>query len=363
MLTQEGTSMSPTRSPKSRSSSPRATPSSATQAGPASERAGDAASGSGGGPPSVVRVTPSLPRQIGEQGPLIFWRDGPAGTRVGLACAVETCRNPNCDCRDAVIHAFAIDSFTVSVEAAEGATALKTMRPAPTAGVPDPPSRKAVVRVDIDSGEVSPEGRAVDDELVRWIRDEVDGELLELLQRRWIRGKGREPHMPELDLPVEDWQGGELLNYGLVFLDDRDDVYLLDGRQYGVVDMYSPDPACSSKKVELFFEETKERQPPEFIRTIGGVRVRVPDGKELDFTPETRADEVLLRRLWDAYRERHDVARRLAERHARMREAGVAILARRGAAVSRPGAAVSTPGRNDPCPCGSGRKFKKCCGR
>jgi uncharacterized protein YecA (UPF0149 family) len=26
-----------------------------------------------------------------------------------------------------------------------------------------------------------------------------------------------------------------------------------------------------------------------------------------------------------------------------------------------PGAAP--PGRNDPCPCGSGRKFKACCGR
>jgi uncharacterized protein YecA (UPF0149 family) len=24
--------------------------------------------------------------------------------------------------------------------------------------------------------------------------------------------------------------------------------------------------------------------------------------------------------------------------------------------------AVEAPGRNDPCPCGSGRKYKKCCG-
>jgi uncharacterized protein YecA (UPF0149 family) len=23
----------------------------------------------------------------------------------------------------------------------------------------------------------------------------------------------------------------------------------------------------------------------------------------------------------------------------------------------------AAPGRNDPCPCGSGRKFKRCCGR
>ncbi|HSH76281.1 MAG TPA: UPF0149 family protein [Longimicrobiales bacterium] len=29
----------------------------------------------------------------------------------------------------------------------------------------------------------------------------------------------------------------------------------------------------------------------------------------------------------------------------------------------RPAATATTPGRNQPCPCGSGRKFKKCCGR
>jgi len=23
----------------------------------------------------------------------------------------------------------------------------------------------------------------------------------------------------------------------------------------------------------------------------------------------------------------------------------------------------ATPGRNDPCPCGSGKKYKKCCGK
>ena len=27
-----------------------------------------------------------------------------------------------------------------------------------------------------------------------------------------------------------------------------------------------------------------------------------------------------------------------------------------------PARAASSTGRNDPCPCGSGRKFKKCCG-
>ncbi len=27
-----------------------------------------------------------------------------------------------------------------------------------------------------------------------------------------------------------------------------------------------------------------------------------------------------------------------------------------------PAKASATPGRNEPCPCGSGRKYKKCCG-
>lgn len=31
--------------------------------------------------------------------------------------------------------------------------------------------------------------------------------------------------------------------------------------------------------------------------------------------------------------------------------------------VVLPFRAPKLPGRNDPCPCGSGRKFKACCGR
>jgi SEC-C motif-containing protein len=30
---------------------------------------------------------------------------------------------------------------------------------------------------------------------------------------------------------------------------------------------------------------------------------------------------------------------------------------------AQPALRASTPGRNDPCPCGSGQKYKRCCGR
>ncbi|MBR5550114.1 MAG: SEC-C domain-containing protein, partial [Kiritimatiellae bacterium] len=34
-----------------------------------------------------------------------------------------------------------------------------------------------------------------------------------------------------------------------------------------------------------------------------------------------------------------------------------------GPAVAAPSRVQPVVGRNDPCPCGSGKKFKKCCGR
>ena len=51
--------------------------------------------------------------------------------------------------------------------------------------------------------------------------------------------------------------------------------------------------------------------------------------------------------------------RRKRERQKRWEEGG----RRRPAPFPLPVAATPSVGRNQPCPCGSGRKFKKCCGR
>ncbi|MGM0668577.1 MAG: anhydro-N-acetylmuramic acid kinase [Gemmatimonadota bacterium] len=40
------------------------------------------------------------------------------------------------------------------------------------------------------------------------------------------------------------------------------------------------------------------------------------------------------------------------------------LLTNRGESPKQtPVTATDEPGRNDPCPCGSGKKYKKCCGR
>jgi len=49
--------------------------------------------------------------------------------------------------------------------------------------------------------------------------------------------------------------------------------------------------------------------------------------------------------------------------HERFRALGDLIVRERAAAARKGMVQGAIPGRNDPCPCGSGRKFKKCCGR
>jgi preprotein translocase subunit SecA len=67
--------------------------------------------------------------------------------------------------------------------------------------------------------------------------------------------------------------------------------------------------------------------------------------------------EDTLRRLFMA------VLRRMPER----REAATPIAATHGGDAEpqkkKPATAGARVGRNDPCPCGSGKKYKECCGR
>jgi hypothetical protein len=308
---------------------------------------------------------PWLPRQLAERGPLIFWRDGVGGAREGLACVVETCRNRNCDCREVLLHAIAIDAFVVTIEAAKGGTALLTKRLPDEECTSAPPNARAMVRVDIDTGEVLADCVAPDAALVEWIRDEIDGELLDLLQRRWLRGKGREPGQAHLDVTPEDWTRGRPLNYASIYPDDRDDIYVIDGRMFIVIDMFSLDSDCSCDEASIFFEEVAAREELGKGRHIGTVDLRVSDGRALAVDAEAPADRGLMRRLWNAFRKRHRVAQRLKERQAALRKAGAAILAQRESTAAQPAPlraqAAKQVGRNDPCPCGSGKKYKRCC--
>jgi preprotein translocase subunit SecA len=88
---------------------------------------------------------------------------------------------------------------------------------------------------------------------------------------------------------------------------------------------------------------------------------------------EERIDQHIVNRLFhfeprDPQAEEQEAARpRVVGRHPALAEEpaearGGAAIRKPAGAVGKAGVAAGKVGRNDPCPCGSGKKFKKCCG-
>jgi len=269
---------------------------------------------------------------------LLFWRDKPDGTRVGLACAVDTCRNRDCNCRDAGLHGIEVDDLLVQVEIPTSGGSIRTVYIPSPAGAPRPMAREVLAKLDLGDGELRPGRDGEDETLLAWLRDEADGELLDLLQRRWVLGKGDDPDRMNLDLYAGDTDPRGMLSCGVAYPGTRNDVYLLDGRRIRADDLYYTDPGHGAGEAEVVFEEVRPEKPEPPPRRVGVVRVRIRDGKEVTVKPETPAEGALLEQLWAAYRQRHDVALRLAERQHRIYEIGAFVLARpRPGVVVRPG--------------------------
>ncbi|MBX3684134.1 MAG: SEC-C domain-containing protein [Thauera sp.] len=106
------------------------------------------------------------------------------------------------------------------------------------------------------------------------------------------------------------------------------------------------------------FEQGLESWPEDWRERFSDDDVDVAEGLlERAFAPWASEEEDLDVRLgWLA-----ESAQAVRGLHAHWRELGVATPV--PVSIDAPGTSQSGgPGRNDPCPCGSGKKYKKCCG-
>ena len=132
------------------------------------------------------------------------------------------------------------------------------------------------------------------------------------------------------------------------------------GAQWRVVDRYCCDPDCRCNETELDVSQVR-REPgaPSFdadMSLSGKVSVGERYGVGQDVARKVIADwRGQSPGLLDEVRRRYDVAK-AAGRRALEREPPWAV--RR----PKPAPAVVRVGRNAPCPCGSGKKYGKCCG-
>lgn len=135
-------------------------------------------------------------------------------------------------------------------------------------------------------------------------------------------------------------------------------------------ELFCPVPGCDCGEVAINFIRADKKKA-----AVGDVLVR--SSGETVLEPKGRKAQ-LLQQLWAACQQRHPRYRaRLARRDAVMKQLGSrfvdpqhpgvllnpnAPLRQASDSVPQEPARVVEVGRNDPCPCGSGRKYKKCCG-
>ena len=305
----------------------------------------------------VVNLLPSGPRQLGDEGLLVFWRDGiEPGPREGLACILSVCPAPDCPCELVYVDGHVVDARATAVRwDDEGLHQLLPTDSAPTWTAVD---GRLYAIADPDSGvtDAHPDRKdETDPALLDWLVSEMDGELLEALHRFRARAKGHPPEGLRTDIDLD-----EVEKYHLVAADDlleavRSDDYVFDGHRYWAAFFLCPTPWCDCHEARLvFFDEEAESGDD-----VGSLLLDIsgPTGFDVVESTADREAEHLLRDLWGLFERRHDVGAFLRRREAQLKAVGETLWR----AVDRPARRSKKVGRNAPCPCGSGRKYKKCC--
>ncbi len=302
-------------------------------------------------------LAPESRRQLSEEGLFILWRDSPSpGLREGLACILSMCPHPDCACQDVHVDSFVLDAQAGSVSWDDDG--VHFIGPSWTASASSTLEEQLIAIVDPDSGETTAHPDLPDvanPALLDWLASEMDVELLEVLHRYRARAKGYPPERPRHDIDLD-----EVEQYHLAAVDDlldgtRSDEYVLGDRRYWAAMYLCPTPWCDCHEARVVFfddeAESGDAVGSVLLNLSGPIGFRIVE-KDAECEPKK-----LLEELWTLFEQRHDVGRFLRHREAQLKEVGDTLWQR----VSKPATAATKIGRNAPCPCGSGRKYKKCC--
>ncbi len=270
----------------------------------------------------------SRARRIDSGEPLFLWDPPEHNAGVGYAVTTATCSNPLCPCTRMELTIRRVQKLSNASGEIHG----------PALG-----------------GEVSSDGTDVkinDDPTgaftsatANWIRDRLHEEDHRgWLHERWRRARGQigDPAYPP-GVPPEGVDG--MVFFNEVFPYDFDLVVVHEGHVYLAEDQYCLEPACTCDEfVAQFIDIPKGGKP------IGHAKASVRRLQAPDVTGPS-----LVRQLWRELLDQNG-SRRLRDRFQRMRRVA------RERATPRSHSRDQKVGRNDQCPCGSGNKYKRCCG-
>lgn len=208
------------------------------------------------------------------------------------------------------------------------------------------------------------------DEFINNLTDEIKSKF----KRDYEHIKKKASRAAKFDMPLDEIKKGILIPYSEVFGDSGS---MLSGgsgcgfdfeyqkEKYYVDDMYCLDPACKCNTAHLVF--LKYDKETDVTSDLFTAKFDFKRGFEVEENPTIKhgdaikifnkwieSDDEAIEILKSRYRELKEIGKDLVEKHGghkrKLPEDSILLVSNRKI------------GRNSPCPCGSGKKFKKCCG-
>jgi hypothetical protein len=131
----------------------------------------------------------------------------------------------------------------------------------------------------------------------------------------------------------------------------------MEDKEYIIFDQYCllPKCPCTDTTLTFFTDEPSGKDERQFSIDLNYKKKRWGDVRDHDFVLDAQSAQSAIEEqipdIWD----------RLLKRHKKLKEIYGHCKKRHFAQQSQAQLTLPKAGRNDPCPCGSGKKYKKCC--
>jgi len=303
---------------------------------------------------------PPLHLHLDDGGPFVVWNDDEqVKLRHGMVLQTLICDNPECECRQVQIRAMVVEDRLRGIEVEENKLTFRL--PEEDVANLAIPEKQLYAVADVDTGEVSlAEGAPENEhnlEMLRLLKEKMRGPILETVRRRWRAVKKQVDPEQWRRQDWSWWEPGLLVSWTEAFPDDLNLLLKYQGAMFWANDMYCINPGCPCETVLIAFCQVHDESR---VEEMGIVTIHLGKWKVEGVDPQT-GDEKKLRSLWELLRKRPHLRLTLQERRRKIRAVGREITRMgRGEEMEKSLPKLKS-GRNDPCPCGSGKKYKKCC--